>query len=77
MLERDNPYSKALANLIASINEQISLDMEERILIMMKLDTEEKIKHYVEWLKSRANGEILHATAAEIVRAAVKIGIEE
>ena len=76
MLARDNPYSKALANLIASINEQEPLDMEDRVLIMMKLDTEEKIKRYVEWLRSRFDGETLQATAPEIVRAAVKIGKE-
>jgi hypothetical protein len=40
----------------------------------MKLDTEEKIQNWFEWIRPRIKGKNdLQATEAEIVRAAVKI----
>ena len=75
-LEKGNPYRTALIALIHSINDQVSLDEEDRLLIMLKLDTEAKIVRFNEWVKSRMVGESLQATAAEIARVAVKIGKE-
>lgn len=77
MLDRNNPYSKALAKLIALINKQIPMAMEDRILIMYSLNTEDKIKRYNEWVKSRLDGDTLNATETEVIQTAVKIGKEE
>ena len=77
MLDRDNPYSKALANLIALINLQIPMAMEDRVLIMYSLNTEEKIRRYNDWVKSRLDGETLNAIETEVIQTAVRIGKEE
>ena len=77
MLDRDNPYSKALVNLIALINLQIPMAMEDRVLIMYSLNTEEKIRRYKDWVKSRLDGETLNATETEVIQTAVRIGKEE
>ena len=76
-LEKGNPYRTALIALIHSINNQVPLDEEERLLIMLKLNSEKKIIKFNKWIKNRVIEDDLHATAAEIARAAVKIGKEE
>ena len=43
---------------------------------MYSLNTEEKIKRYNEWVKSRLDGETLNATETEVIQTAVKIGKE-
>ena len=59
-----------------AINAQIPLAEEDRVLIMYSLNTEEKIKRYNEWVKSRLDGETLNATETEVIQTAVKIGKE-
>lgn len=75
--ERSEKYKdlrEALIGLILSINEVIPLEEREQVLIVMKLNTSEKIVKFNEWVKARMKGENeLDATAAEIVRAAVQI----
>ena len=62
--------------LVHSIDAQIPLAEEDRVLIMYSLNTEEKIKRYNEWVKSRLDGETLNATETEVIQTAVKIGKE-
>ena len=69
-----SPYWQLLMDMIVSINEQIPLEEKNQVLIVLKLNTEEKVKKWFEWLRSRLNGENeLQATEAEIVRATVQI----
>ena len=75
-LEKGNPYRTALVALVHSIDAQIPLAEEDRVLIMYSLNTEEKIKRYNEWVKSRLDGETLNATETEVIQTAVKIGKE-
>lgn len=75
-LDSDNPYLKELIGLVNDISRQVPIDMEDKVLIALVLNSEAKIKKYAQWVKTRLDGEILHATAPEIVRAAVKIGKE-
>ncbi len=68
-------YRQALYSLINSINQVIPLSKENQVLIVWRLDSEEKIVKFNEWIKSKLKGENdLDATEQEIVRAAVKIG---
>ena len=70
-----SPYREALIELILSINEVIPLSEKNQVLIVIKLDTEEKIRRFNKWIKARLTGENdLDATEQEIVRAAVQIG---
>lgn len=72
--ERYKDLREALIGLILSINEVIPLEEREQVLIVMKLNTSEKIVKFNEWVKERMKSENdLDATAAEIVRAAVQI----
>ena len=74
-VEESSPYRAILINMINSINQVIPLREQDQVLIVWKLDTEEKIQKWFEWLRPRVKGENdLDATATEIVRAAVKIG---
>ena len=72
--ERYKDLREALIGLILSINEVIPLEEREQVLIVMKLNTSEKIVKFNEWVKARMKSENdLDATAAEIVIAAVQI----
>ena len=73
-VDKSSPYREALISLINSINRSVPLKKENQVLIVLQLDTEQKIIKFNEWVKTHLKGEIsLHATEAEIVRAAVKI----
>ena len=74
-VDKSSPYRKALITLINAINRVIPLTPENQVLIVIELDTEEKIIQFNNWVKSRLTGENeLDATEVEIVRAAVRIG---
>ncbi len=69
-----SPYRKALISLINSINQVVPLKDENQVLLVLKLNTEEKIMKFNEWIKIKLKGKNnLQATEAEIVRAAVQI----
>ncbi len=73
-VDKSSPYRAALMRLIASINNVVPLKPENQVLLVMTLDTEEKIVKFNEWVKTKLLGENdLQATEVEIVRAAVKI----
>ena len=73
-VEKLSPYREVLFSMINSINNVIPLTPENQVLIVMKLNTEEKIRKWFEWLRPRLQGENeLNATETEIVRAAVQI----
>jgi hypothetical protein len=74
ILDKSSPYREALMSLIVSIDKVVPLKEENQVLIVMKLNTEEKVIMWNEWIKSRLVGENdLQATEEEIVRAAVRI----
>ena len=74
-VDKSSPYRKALFVLINAIDRVIPMKPENQVLIVIRLDTEEKIVQFNNWVKSRLTGENeLDATEVEIVRAAVRIG---
>ena len=73
-VEKSSPYRKLLLDMINAINQVVPLKEENQVLIVMKLNTEQKIGKWIEWIRQRLSGENnLNATETEIVRAAVKI----
>ena len=61
-------------DMIVSIDSIVPLKKENQVLIVMKLNTEEKVQKWFDWIVSKVKGENdLQATEVEIVRAAVKI----
>ena len=76
-LDKSSPYRQHLMSMINSINQVIPLTAENQVLMVLKLDTEEKIQLWFEWLRPRIIGDNdLKATEVEIVRAAVQIAKE-
>ena len=71
-VDKSSPYRKALIELICSINNEIPLEEKNQVLMVMILDTEEKISNFNGWVKKNLKDGKLEATEEEIVRAAVK-----
>lgn len=69
---KSSPYREALMRLINSINAEIPLEEKNQVLLVMKLNTEEKIIQFNEWVKKNLKAGKLQATEVEIVRAAVQ-----
>lgn len=73
-VEKSSPYREMLFSMINLINRVTSLSEENQVLIVLKLNTEEKIRKWFDWLRPKwKNENELEATEAEIVRAAVQI----
>jgi len=72
-LKKNSPYRKALIELIGSINFEIGLSKENQVLIVLKLDTEEKIIMFNYWIKLKIQNQKLCSTESEIMREVVKI----
>ena len=74
--ERYKRLREALIGLILSIDQVIPLSEQNMVLILLKLNTSEKIRQFVRWGRTKLgpDGENdLRATEEEIVRAAVWI----
>ena len=72
-LKKNSPYRKALIELIGSINFEIGLSKENQGLIVLKLDTEEKIIMFNYWIKLKIQNQKLCSTESEIMMEVVKI----
>ena len=73
-VKKSSPDRKWLMTLINSINYEIGLSKQNQVLIVIKLNTEEKIIKFSNWLKQNLNNGVLEKTEVEIVRKAVYIG---
>ena len=72
--EKPSRYRERLIGMIVAISRVIPLEERDQVLIALKLNTDEKIIKFRDWIRARLKGENdLDATAAEIVRAAVQI----
>lgn len=67
-------YREDLLYMINALKQVVHLKEEQQVLIVLQLNTDEKIDRWFEWLKTKIIGENeIDATATEIVRAAVHI----
>ena len=73
-LSRNNPLRDGLLHLINAINREVKLSEENQVIIVIKLDTEEKIIKFSHWIASQIKYDKFISTEEEIVRAAVQIG---
>ena len=73
MLPEDNPYEVYLIDLLRAINREVPMDEEDRMLVLLELNSETKIMQFRDWVESRMDGDNLKATAPEITRAATRI----
>lgn len=72
-LPDDNPYKIHLVRLLHSITDEVPMEMPDIVLIMLDLNTEDRIVRFTDWVLSKIDGNHLNATAREICRAAVWI----
>lgn len=68
-----NPYRISLAKMLHAIEEEIEMMEQDIVLILISLNTEEKIYLFSEWILSKIVEEKLEATRSEIIGAAVRI----
>ncbi len=74
-VDKSSPYRALLMKMINAVNAVVPLKPQNQVLIVIVLDTEEKISQWFEWLRPRLRGENdLDATETEIVGAASWIG---
>lgn len=71
-IDENDPYRKALVQLLHSIDDEIHLEKGSRLTMLHLLNSEEKIVKFNEWIMSRLEDGKLNATETEIVRAAVQ-----
>ena len=75
-LTAKNPYKRELIGLMHSIEKQKNMDMDDIMLVLLEMNTEEKIYRFFQWIKERLDGEKILAKPNEIVRAACEISDE-
>ena len=68
-----NPCKKHLIKMLKCIAMYEPLAEEDIVLILLCLNTEEKALRFMEWIQPKIEGGNLTTTAAEIMRAAVRI----
>lgn len=72
-LPADNPHRKELFGLMHTIEKQLNMDRNDVMLVLLELNTEEKIQSFFRWIKTRLDGEQVLAAPREIVKAACDI----
>lgn len=75
-LTSKNPYKRELIGLMHSIEKQMNMEMDDIMLILLELNTEEKIYRFFQWIKTHLKGEEILAKPNEIVRIACEISEE-
>lgn len=72
-LGKNNPLRKELIGLIVSIAEEVEMSEQNQVFLLHKLNTEEKVFLFNDWIKSKLESGKLQVTEAEICQKAVQI----
>lgn len=75
-LTDDNPYKKQLVDLMNYFFKEYEMEIEEFVLVLLILDTEPKIKKFLEWAQSKFDGEKYQLDKRLINRAASGIAFD-
>ena len=65
---------KWLISLVNAMDEEIGLREEDKVLIILQLNTEDKVDQFNDWIKSKIIDEKLIATPIEVMNATSRIG---
>lgn len=68
-----NPIRVSLMRGLHGIERQLDMDRQDIMLILLELDTEEKMAQFMEWCLAKMDGAEILAKPNEIVRAACEI----
>ena len=66
----------AIARTTVAIGKQLNMEKHDQILMLMMLNTPEKIKKFSDWARSRTENNIIHSTPMKVLSAATRIGRE-
>ena len=69
-----NSTRKWLVSLVNAMDEEIGLSEEDKVLIILQLNTEDKVDQFNDWLKSKMVDEKFIATPIEVMNATARIG---
>ena len=69
-----NSTRKWLISLVNAMDEEIGLREEDRVLIILQLNTEDKVDQFNEWIKTKIVDEKFVATPVEVMNATARIG---
>ena len=72
-LSDTNPYRIHLAEMLHCFEQYITIPEEDIVLILMHLNTVNRVIRFMEWIQSKIQGDTLNTTAQEICRAAIWI----
>lgn len=73
-IEKNNPKRKLLISLVNAISEEIQMREEDKILIILQMNTEEKIEKFFDWIESKMENEKLKTTTTEVMNITARIG---
>ena len=65
---------KWLISLVNVMDEEIGLREEDKVLIILQLNTEDKVDQFNEWIKTKMVDEKFVATPVEVMNATARIG---
>lgn len=68
-----NPYKRDLIAVLHYFEERLGMKEEEIVIPLLELDTEEKITMFIDWARTKVDGEEILTKPNEIVRAACEI----
>lgn len=66
----------AIARTTVAIGKQLNMEKHDQILMLMMLNTPEKIKKFSDWARARTENNIIHSTPMKVLSAATRIGRE-
>lgn len=67
-------WQEELLTIVTLTDKEVPLKEENKVLITIQLNSEEKIKAFIEWLKTKLVEGTLQTTETEIMNATARIG---
>ncbi len=67
-------WQDTTTHLIIAIGKQLKMEKEDQILMMMCLNTPEKVKMFTGWARKKTKGNKIQSTPAQVMSAATRIG---
>ena len=67
-------YREWLVSMVVAMGEEIGLPEEDQVLIILQLNTPEKICQFNDWIRTKLINKELVATPAEVMNMTAKIG---
>lgn len=67
-------WQVATTRLIISVGKQLQMEKHDQILMMMMLNTPEKVKKFSDWVRTKTVNDKVESTPMKVLSAATRIG---